>query len=268
MSLTRAMDWAWPIDPLYTLSGFCVGALVGLTGVGGGSLMTPLLILLFGVHPASAVGTDLLFAAATKTGGTLVHGLVGTVDWRVVGLLASGSMPTAVLTLTIVSRIGMSGSGVERVITLLLGSALIATALALVFRTRLIRSLGVRAERSDGRRTASLTVLTGMALGLLVSLTSVGAGALGVTALILLYPALPMARIVGSDIAHAVPLTLVGGIGHWLAGSVNGAILASLLVGSLPGIVAGSYAAGHVPERALRLTLAAVLLLVGGKLVF
>ncbi|HUC73144.1 MAG TPA: sulfite exporter TauE/SafE family protein, partial [Stellaceae bacterium] len=227
-----------------------------------------LLILLFGVHPASAVGTDLLFAAATKTGGTLVHGLVGTVDWRVVGLLASGSMPTAVLTLTIVSRIGMSGSGVERVITLLLGSALIATALALVFRTRLIRSLGVRAERSDGRRTASLTVLTGMALGLLVSLTSVGAGALGVTALILLYPALPMARIVGSDIAHAVPLTLVGGIGHWLAGSVNGAILASLLVGSLPGIVAGSYAAGHVPERALRLTLAAVLLLVGGKLVF
>src|ERR1700754_4707572 len=98
-------------DPLYSLSGFCVGALVGLTGVGGGSLMTPLLILLFGVHPASAVGTDLLFAAATKTGGTLVHGLVGTVDWRVVGLLASGSMPTAVLTLTIVSRIGMSGSG-------------------------------------------------------------------------------------------------------------------------------------------------------------
>jgi len=262
------MNWVRSIDPLYTLSGFCVGALVGLTGVGGGSLMTPLLILLFGLHPASAVGTDLLYAAATKTGGTLVHGWVGTVDWRIVGLLASGSLPTTVLTLLIASHFGMSGSQVERVVTFVLGLALLATALALVFRARLIASLGVRAERSNGRRAASLTVLTGMALGVLVSLTSVGAGALGVTALILLYPGLPMARIVGSDIAHAVPLTLVAGIGHWFAGSVNGAILASLLVGSLPGIVAGSYAAAHVPERALRLTLAAVLAVIGAKLVF
>jgi uncharacterized protein len=261
------MNWVRSIDPLYTLSGFCVGVLVGLTGVGGGSLMTPVLILLFGIHPASAVGTDLLYAAATKTGGTLVHGLVGTIDWRIVGLLASGSLPAAVVTLFVASRLGMSGSQVERVIAFVLGLALLATALALVFRARLIASLGGRAERANGRRTASLTVLTGMALGMLVSLTSVGAGALGVTALILLYPALPMARIVGSDIVHAVPLTLVGGIGHWLAGSVNGAILVSLLVGSLPGIVAGSYAAAHVPERALRLTLAAVLLVVGGKLV-
>jgi hypothetical protein len=151
---------------------------------------------------------------------------------------------------------------------LILGVALLATALSLVFRSRLITTLGVRAERANGRRTRLLTIMTGTALGLLVPLTSVGAGALGVTALILLYPALPMARIVGSDIAHAVPLTLVAGVGHWLAGSVNGSILMSLLVGSLPGIVAGSYAAGHVPEPALRLTLAAVLLVVGGKLVF
>ncbi len=262
------MNWVRSIDPLYTLSGFCVGVLVGLTGVGGGSLMTPVLILLFGIYPASAVGTDLLYAAATKTGGTLIHGLVGTIDWRIVGLLASGSLPMAVLTLLTVSRFGMSGSQVERVVSFVLGLALLATALALVFRARLVASLGIRAERSNGRRTASLTVLSGMALGVLVSLTSVGAGALGVTALILLYPALPMARIVGSDIVHAVPLTLLAGIGHWLAGSVNEAILVSLLVGSLPGIVAGSLAAGHVPERALRLTLAAVLLVVGAKLVF
>jgi uncharacterized protein len=256
------------INPLYTLSGFCVAALVGLTGVGGGSLMTPLLILLFGIHPSTAVGTDLLYAAGTKTAGATVHGLIGTIDWRIVGLLASGSIPMAALTVAILSHLEMQGGQVERVITFVLGLALLATAGALVFRARLIASLGVRAERCNGRRTAGLTVLTGMGLGVLVSLTSVGAGALGVTALVLLYPALPMPRIVGSDIVHAVPLTLVGGISHWLAGSVNPPILVSLLIGSLPGVVAGSYAASYVPERALRLTLAAVLVLVGGKLVF
>jgi uncharacterized protein len=135
-------------------------------------------------------------------------------------------------------------------------------------RPWLVASLGLRADGSSGRRTTALTVLTGAALGVLVSLTSVGAGALGVTALILLYPSLPVARIVGSDVAHAVPLTLVGGISHWIAGSVDAAILVSLLVGSLPGVVVGSSAAGLVPERGLRLTLAAVLTLVGGKLVF
>jgi hypothetical protein len=262
------MNFVHWINPLYTLSGFCVGALVGLTGVGGGSLMTPVLILLFGIHPATAVGTDLLYAAATKTGGTLAHGVIGSIDWRIVGLLASGSLPTAVLTVVVLSHLNMSGGQVERAITLILGLALMVTAVALIYRARLIARLGMRAERSSGRQTAPLTVLTGMALGVLVSLTSVGAGALGVTALILLYPTLPMPRIVGSDIAHAVPLTLVGGLSHWAAGSVNVAVLLSLLVGSLPGIVAGSYAASHVSERALRAMLATVLVLVGAKLVF
>jgi hypothetical protein len=262
------MIWVGWINPLYTLSGFCVGLLVGLTGVGGGSLMTPLLILLFGIHPASAVGTDLLYAAATKTGGTLVHGFAGNVEWRVVGLLASGSLPMAAVTLLLLSRLGLHGSEIGRVITFGLGLALLATAVSLMFRARLIAALGSRARRPSGRRTALLTVLTGMTLGVLVSLTSVGAGALGVTALIVLYPELAMARIVGSDIAHAVPLTLLGGLGHWLAGSVNEGILVSLLIGSLPGILAGSYAASHIPEKALRLSLAAVLLVVGGNLVF
>jgi uncharacterized protein len=262
------MNWVHAFNPLYILSGFCVGALVGMTGVGGGSLMTPVLILLFGIHPASAVGTDLLYAAATKTGGTFVHGFIGTIDWRVVALLASGSLPTAVLTVLILSRFEVSGGRVEHVITFMLGLALLATAVALIFRARLIAYAGLSRDRSTGRRATSLTILTGAALGVLVSLTSVGAGALGVTALILLYPSLPMARIVGSDIAHAVPLTLVGGIAHWFAGSVNGTILVSLLIGSLPGIFVGSYAAAIVPDRVVRLTLAAVLVLVGGKLVF
>jgi len=262
------MNWVQAINPLYILSGFCVGALVGMTGVGGGSLMTPVLILLFGIHPASAVGTDLLYAAVTKTGGTLVHGFVGSIDWRVVSLLASGSLPMAVLTVLILSHFDVSGGAVEHVITFMLGLALLATAVALVFRARLIAYAGIHLDRSTGRRTTSLTVLTGAALGILVSLTSVGAGALGVTALVMLYPTLPMARIVGSDIVHEVPLTLVGGIGHWVAGSVNVTILVSLLIGSLPGIFLGSYAAARVPDRAIRLALATVLVIVGGKLVF
>jgi uncharacterized membrane protein YfcA len=261
------MNLVQSIDPLYTLSGFCVGALVGLTGVGGGSLMAPVLILLFGVHPASAVGTDLLYAAVTKTGGTVIHGLIGTIDWRIVRLLASGSLPMAVLTVLVLSHFDMQSGQVEQVITRVLGLALLTTAVVLVFRTRLIVSLGVRGEQATGRWTALLTVVTGMALGVLVSLTSVGAGALGVPALVLLYPALPMERIVGSDIVHAVPLTLVGGISHWVAGSVNAPILVSLLIGSLPGIVAGSYATSYVSERAIRLALAAILVIVGGKLV-
>jgi uncharacterized membrane protein YfcA len=261
------MNVASWLDPLYALSGFFVGTLVGLTGVGGGSLMTPVLILLFGVHPVTAVGTDLLYAALTKTAGALVHGRVGTVDWRIVGLLTSGSLPMAILTVSALSRLHASGAHLGHAVTFVLGLALLATAVALVFRARLIATLGIRAERAGGRQTALMTVLTGMALGVLVSLTSVGAGALGVTALVLLYPALPVRRIIGSDIVHAVPLALVGGVGHWLAGSVNGAILASLLVGSLPGIVAGSYAAPRVPERALRLVLAAVLAIAGGRLV-
>jgi len=165
------------------------------------------------------------------------------------------------------SHFDMQSGQVEQVITRVLGLALLPTAVVLVFRTRLIVSLGVRGEQATGRWTALLTVVTGMALGVLVSLTSVGAGALGVPALVLLYPALPMERIVGSDIVHAVPLTLVGGISHWVAGSVNAPILVSLLIGSLPGIVAGSYATSYVSERAIRLALAAILVIVGGKLV-
>jgi len=254
-------------DLLYAVSGFCVSLLVGMTGVGGGSLMTPLLILLFGVHPATAVGTDLLYAAATKSGGTLVHGLNRNVDWRIVGRLAAGSVPMTALTLLALSAFGIYSGAARGLITAVLSGALAATAAVLIFRKSILAFFATHVGELNPRRTALLTVLLGAVLGLLVSISSVGAGALGVTAIILLYPRLPTARIVGSDIAHAVPLTLVAGIGHWMLGSIDWHLLGALLTGSLPGIVIGSYVSVRVPDAVLRFTLATTLLLVAGRLV-
>ncbi len=254
------------IDPLYAVSGFVVGMLVGLTGVGGGALMTPLLVLLFGVHPATAVGTDLLYAACTKSVGTLVHGARTTVAWRIVLLLAAGSLPAAILTLFGLVQLGAPTDSVSRLISTVLGAALLVTALSLLFRGQIRRRASRRRRVLDPGRAALLTVLTGFAIGIVVSVSSVGAGAIGVTVLILLYPQLPISRVVGSDIAHAVPLTLVAGLGHWWIGSVNWAMFGSLITGSIPGIIIGSLVATHVSERVLSPVLAMVLLLVSGKL--
>ena len=256
------------IDPLFSLSGFVVGLLVGMTGVGGGSLMTPLLILLFGVHPAAAVGTDLLYAAATKTGGSLVHGLARSIDWRVVRRLASGSVPATIATVAFLSRLDLDSAAARSFITVVLSFALFATAFVLIFGGPLIALYRARVEALDVRHTAVSTVLVGALLGVLVTISSVGAGAIGVVALVLLYPQLPMARIVGSDIAHAVPLTLIAGSGHWLMGSVDWHIIGSLLAGSLPGIFVGSYFAVRIPERALKLVLASVLLVVASRMAY
>lgn len=251
----------------YTVAGFFVGAIVGLTGVGGGSLMTPLLVLVFGIHPATAVGTDLLYAALTKSGGTVVHSLKKTVDWRITGLMAAGSLPATALTLWLVSSYAPGGlAGASKLISGALGVALLLTAAALIFRKRLQAFAGDHASRNP-RTTAQLTVLAGVLLGVLVSISSVGAGALGVTALILLYPQVPIIRIVGTDIAHAVPLTLLAGLGHWVLGSVDWALLGSLLLGSLPGIFIGSHISVKVPERVLRPILASLLVIIGGKLI-
>ena len=252
------------IDPAQALSGFAVGAIVGLTGVGGGSLMTPLLVLLFGIHPATAVGTDLLHAAITKAGGTYVHAKHGRVEWRITFLLAAGSIPAAVLTLFGLHHY-TQGLGGSKIITTTLGVALLLTAAALALRTYLFRLS--KAQGPQAKRHPAFTILTGAVIGVLVSVSSVGAGALGVTALFFLYPQLKASRIVGSDLAHAVPLTLVAGLGHWLFGSVDTKLLLSLLVGSLPGIYLGSHFAGRVPETMLRILLAAILLLVGSKLI-
>jgi uncharacterized protein len=256
------------INPLYSLSGFCVGLLVGLTGVGGGSLMTPLLILLFGIHPATAVGTDLLFAATTKSLGTVVHGWSGTIDWQVVRRLATGSVPATAVTLLVLNQFDVKSADAGHMISTILGVALLLTAFILLFRKTILRIYTSRTRTLPDRETAWLTVLTGAILGLLVSISSVGAGAIGVTILLLLYPKLSIPRIVGSDIAHAVPLTLIGGLGHWFLGSVDWPLLASLLIGSLPGIVCGSYATARVPDYVLRPALATTLILVGGRLAF
>lgn len=253
---------------LYPVSGFIVGMLVGMTGIGGGSLMTPLLILLFGVSPATAVGTDLLYAAATKTAGTAMHGFTRTIDWPIVARLAAGSVPMTGLTLFALSRLDLAGPTARHLITLVLGCTLFASAVVLIFRSRIIRRYGDLLGALDPRRSHWLTIGTGASLGVLVSISSVGAGALGTTALLLLYPRMPVARIVGSDIAHAVPLTLMAGVGHWMLGSIHWHLLGALLVGSLPGIVVGSYAASRVPDTALRLILAATLLIAGGRLIF
>jgi uncharacterized protein len=262
------MSWFSTIDPLYMVSGFFVGLLVGQTGVGGGSLMTPILVLVFGIHPATAVGTDLLYASATKSVGTLVHGLNHTVEWRIVRRLASGSVPATVVTLLAISRYNIIGPASGRIISLVLGIMLLLTALSLIFRHRFLSIMQPTLDRVTPPQVTQLTVITGVVLGVLVTLSSVGAGALGVTVLLMLYPRVPMKVIVGSDIAHAVPLTLVAGIGHWWLGSVDWPLLTSLLSGSIPGIILGSYLSARIPDTVLRPILAAVLCFVGGRLVF
>lgn len=254
------------INGFYSLAGFVVGILIGLTGVGGGSLMTPLLVLLFNFHPATAVGTDLLYASVTKTVGSVTHGWRGTVDWRIVGRLAAGSVPASLVTLGVLYELGSPSAFVAQVITMVLGAALVLTACAIIFRTNILAFAARRRSEENPARTAVATIGLGAALGVLVSLTSVGAGALGVTALLLLYPKLPIRRIVGTDIAHAVPLTLIGGLGHWLIGSVDLHLLGSLLIGSIPGVIIGSALAGRMSDKALQPILAVILLIVGGKL--
>ena len=251
---------------MYSLAGFLVGALIGMTGVGGGSLMTPLLVLLFRFHPATAVGTDLLYASVTKTVGTAVHGKRETVDWKIVRGLASGSVPASIVTLCLMAYFGVRSGNSALLLNLLLGGALLVTSIAVFFRPLILRLAGQHIDAMESRRVRLWTVLLGVALGVLVSITSVGAGALGTTALLILYPKLPVARIAGSDIAHAVPLTLIAGIGHWLIGSVDFGLMFALLVGSIPGVIVGSVVATRSSDSVLRPILAITLLVSSVKL--
>ena len=247
------MEFLHSINPLYALSGLAIGALVGFTGVGGGSLMTPVLVLLFGIHPATAVGTDLLYAGLSKISGTAVHGLNGSVDWRITRRLAAGSAPAAALTLLGLAYFGHDSKAASDVITTTLGFALIVTAVTLIFRAWLLAKVASALEKLNDSQIRLLTNLLGAVLGVLVSISSVGAGAIGVTVLLMLYPKLPTVKIVGSDIAHAVPLTLIAGTGHWF-------------IGSIPGIAIGSQLASRVPDRVLRPILAGTLAIVGARL--
>ena len=254
------------MDFLAVLSGFAVGAIVGMTGVGGGSLMTPLLMGVFKLNPAVAIGTDLWFAAITKSGGAWAHHRHGHVDYRITKLLLLGSVPATLATIALMHFTGIT-KGWSHALTFSLGIALLLTALSVAYR-QAWNKLGLKLERwLPERRKAALTVAAGALLGVLVSLSSIGAGAIGATLVLLLYPRLPAQKIVGTDIAHAVPLTLLAGIGHATLGHVEWALLGALLVGSLPGIWIGAQLTKAMPERFVRAVLCVSLLGAGLKVI-
>ena len=256
----------------FVVAGFAVGMVVGLTGVGGGSLMTPILIFFFQIKPYMAVGTDLLFAAFTKMGGTVKLARARQVDWPIVLNLSAGSIPAALATLYVLHTLGPASPVVQSLMTSTLGFALLLTAAATLYKA--LRGKAVPQTIAAGQEKAaaqprhwSLPLVFGAIIGTLVTLTSVGAGAIGVTVLMLLYPLLPLPRIVAADIAYAVPLTLVAGLGHASIGSVDWAILASLLAGSIPGVWIGSHLMGKTPERVIRSLLSVLLAYAGLKLI-
>ncbi len=243
------------------IAGFVVGVIVGMTGVGGGSLMTPALIFILGISPSVAVGTDLIFAGATKSVGVWKHRAAGNVDWRTMRLLAMGSLPATAVSILLLDRF-RSREFLDAAVLPVLGVALLLTAAALVLKMRFVRMAEGLAQRS-GEPEGQWIVLSGAVLGGLVTLSSVGAGALGVTVLMVCRPTMAAKRIVGTDLAHALPLALVAGMGHLHLGTVDFDLLAALLVGSLPGVYLGSSLTGRVPESVLRGLLAAVLLTAG-----
>lgn len=259
------------IDWLNALAGLLVGIIVGITGVGGGSLMSPILIMLFGVAPTTAVGTDLWFAAVTKTAGSIVHHRQESADVKIVGWLALGSIPAAILTLLFLFASGAHQVKHGMVVTML-GGMLIATSVATLFRRQLVSAMIDVDDEARAKRFVRwqpvLTVFGGAVLGTLVTLTSVGAGALGATMLLMLYPLRLTARkLVGTDIMHAVPLTLVAGLGYMIAGAVDLHLLAMLLIGSIPGIVIGARLTMWLNENFVQRALAVILFITGLKLV-
>jgi uncharacterized membrane protein YfcA len=254
------MDW------LAILSGFGVGAIIGMTGVGGGSLMTPLLMGVFKLSSPLAIGTDLWFAAATKTSGSIAHHRHGHVDYRIMGLLLLGSIPASLATIALMHLTGIT-KGWASTLTFSLGIALLLTAVTVAYRSAW-HKVGLKLEQAiPASRKAPLTVAAGLLLGVLVSLSSIGAGAIGATLILILYPRLPTQRLVGTDIAHAVPLTLVAGIGHASLGHVHWGLLGALLIGSLPGIWLGARLTKSMPEKLTRAMLCVSLVTAGLKVI-
>jgi uncharacterized membrane protein YfcA len=252
----------------YVVSGFAVGLLVGLTGVGGGSLMTPLLTLLFGINPTVAVGTDLAFASITKSAGTLAHRIRKTVHWDIVRRLCVGALPAALVTTLALKYFGALDQQIGQIIRYTIAFSVLLTAFAIIFRGRMQAWMNAHPERQlHGRPQMVATVVAGAVIGVLVTVSSIGAGAVGATILVLLYPKLKPAEIAGTDIAYAVPLTAIAAFGHWWLGSINWELLGTLLLGSVPGITIGSLAARAVPEKFLRGLLATTLTGVAAKLV-
>ena len=250
-------------------AGLLVGIVVGVTGVGGGALMTPILVLVFGVAPRTAVGTDLIFASITKIFGTAVHQRHGTVDWQIVRRLALGSLPASAVTLFWMSR-GSVHQVRDGFVIRAVAVAMVVTAVGMLLRNRLQR-LGVSAGPSAAQKLQEwqprLTILAGVVLGVLVTLTSIGSGALGTVLLGDLYPVrLNAARLVGTDIAHAIPLSLLAGLGHLSLGNLDPTLLGSLLAGSIPGVIAGSLIGARAPVAMIRTCIALVLLAVAARM--
>lgn len=246
--------------PLIVSGGFVVGFLVGMTGVGAGSLMTPFLIAQVGIAPNIAVGTDLLFASITKASAALPHHNFGNVNWRMVGWLAAGSVPGSIAMLALLHYFSFDKDAMAAIIKTALVAALVISSLAIVFYPYITRGRpGITSDPDSVAVREVPTLLLGLVLGSIVTLTSVGAGAIGVVVLTLLYPTLMTRRLIGTDIVHAVPLTLVSGLGHLSMGNTNLPLLGILLAGSLPGIAIGSRLTGKLPDRMLRIALATIL---------
>jgi uncharacterized membrane protein YfcA len=257
---------------LYVVAGLFVGVMIGLTGVGGGSLMTPILVLLFGQSPVAAIGTDLMFSATTKLAATASFGYSQRVDWRIVGRLAIGSIPAAggvILWFWLMRKV----PAVEnRIIPECLAVMLGLTAIGLLLQDALQR-LGLRLTANwvgrIERYKLPLTITAGLLLGAGVTLTSVGAGALGAVALLFLYPLrLTPDRLVATDIAHALPVTLLAALGHASLGHVNPQVLAYLLLGSVPGVLIASRAVIHIHPKLTRLLIAMMLAWVSQRMLF
>jgi uncharacterized protein len=254
------------------LCGLVVGGLVGLTGVGGGSLMTPILVLMFGQPPAVAVGTDLMFSATTKLAATASFGFSRRVDWRIVGRLAGGSIPAACVVMLWFWWTRREAQAADALVSHCLAVILAVTSVALllqdVFRALSLKLTSAWLERIE-RHKLALTVIAGVSLGVGVTLTSVGAGALGAVALLALYPLrLPPDRLVATDIAHALPITMIGAAGHAVLGHLDLPVLACLLVGSIPGVLFASRAAIRLPPRLTRTLIALMLAVVSERMLF
>ena len=262
------------IELFHIIAGCLVGFVIGLTGVGGGSLMTPILVLGFAIPPAIAVGTDLLYAAITKCSGVYFHNRHQTIDWKIVLLLASGSIPASIITIALLESFRDAGFDYEKLMTLTLSVMLILTSVVVFLKNRLLSHLHERLNKGNPiishflKYRSAITVQAGVMLGILVTISSVGAGAIGAALLFILYPRKPSISIVGTDIAHAVPLTAIAGLGHVHFGTVDFSLLGGLLIGGLPGIYLGSMAGKNLPDKILRPLMATLLLGLGLKFIF
>ncbi|MEL0638445.1 sulfite exporter TauE/SafE family protein [Marinomonas sp. TI.3.20] len=252
------MDFIW-----YIFAGAAVGLAVGITGVGGGSLMTPLL-LLFGFPPHIAIGTDLMYAGIAKSTGVYLHAKRGNVNWKIVGAMTAGSLPASFITVLALSQFEKPDY-YQQILTGTLGVMLLTTALAIIFREKLLSRFDFQMPEA---RSLRVIFFCGIILGILVTLTSVGAGALGTAIMMVLFPVMRAKNIVGTDLAHAVPLTLVAGLGHVFLGNVDYTLLAGLLIGSIPAIYLGTQISTYVPNKVLQPILASALMVFGLKYLF